>query len=248
MRIRNILTTTSPRVLAGLSRQRGALAESDVVVEVDQIRRGPFSLEFASEERLAAPGILEAALRAEKEGVDAVVIECMLDPALRAARELLRIPVVSASKAGMSFAITLGSRIAVLSVRNGVQAFEENMRSYGLANHICCHVAIDVPPAELAEGKPYCLDMMLVEAKSAIDTYRAEVILLGCTAMSAFAAELQRKVEIPVVEPATCAIRMAIALVRMGLTHSKRCYPTPPARPEAPGSISVWNPLENQAH
>jgi allantoin racemase len=248
MRIRNLLTTTSPRVLTGLTGQRERLAENDVVIEVEQVKCGPFSVEFAAEERIASPYVFEAALRAEKDGVDALVIECMLDPALRGTRELLRIPVVSSAKAGMAFAISLGARVAVLGVRNGQTAFEENLRSYGLMNHVCCLLAVDVPPADLAEGKPSCLDMMVVEARSAIETHRAEVILLGCTAMSAFSAELQRRFDIPVVEPAACAIRMAVDLVRMGLSHSKGCYPTPPTRPEAPGSISVWDPVALPEH
>jgi allantoin racemase len=242
MRIRNLLTTTSPRVLSGLAGQRERLAESDVVVEVEQVKCGPFSVEFSAEERIASPYVFEAALRAEREGVDALVIECMLDPALRGTRELLRIPVVSSAKAGMAFAISLGARIAVLGVRNGQTAFEENLRAYNLMNHVCCLVAVDVPPADLAEGNPSCLDMMVETASSAIETHRAEVILLGCTAMSAFAVPLHRHLDIPVVEPASCAIRMAVDLVRMGLSHSKRCYPTPPSRPVAPGSISVWDP------
>jgi allantoin racemase len=242
MRIRNLLTVVSPRVEAGLKKQREHWAEPDVVIEVEKIRRGPYSLEFAAEERVAAPYILEAAIRAERDGVDAVIPECMLDPALRAARELVRIPVISPAKAGMAFAISLGMHVAIVGVKNGQSLLEEIIRSYGLLNHICSFRAVDVPPAELAEGAPKSFQTTLEQCQCAIENDRADVILLGCTAMSIFAKELHERLDIPVVEPSACAIRMAIDLIRMGLSHSKICYPTPPERSSAPGSISIWDP------
>jgi len=166
----------------------------------------------------------------------------MLDPALRAARELVNIPVLSPAKPGLVFAITLGSRIGIVGVKNGQSLLEEIVRSYGLDNHVCAYRAVDVLPAELAEGDHKAFEMILNEARFAIDHNRADVILLGCTAMSIFGKDLQEQLRIPVVEPSACAIRMAIDLVRMGLSHSKICYPTPPKRPAAPGSIDIWNP------
>jgi allantoin racemase len=247
MRIRNILTVVSPRVEAGLTDQRKRWGEADVVIEVEKIRCGPYSLEFAAEERVAAPYILEAVIRAERERVDAVIPECMLDPALRAARELVDIPVISPAKAGMAFAITLGMRVAIVGVRNGLSLLEEVIRSYGLIDHVCNIRTVDVPPAELAEGSTESFEMISEEAFSAMENDRADVILLGCTAMSIFTKELQDRLGIPVVEPSACAIRMAIDMVRMGLSHSKVCYPTPPERPSAPGSISIWNPSSEES-
>jgi allantoin racemase len=242
MRIRNILSVTSRKVEAALTQQRKGLEEPDVIVEVQRIRRGPYSLEFAIEERVASPYILEAVIKAENDGVDAVIPECMLDPALRAAREIVSIPVISPAKAGLSFAIALGMHIAIIGVKNGQSLLEELIRGYGLINHICCFKTVDVPPSDLAEGSKDAFFLTLKQAQKAIIKDQADVILLGCTAMSIFSKELQKQLNTPVVEPSTCAIRMAIDLVRMGLSHSKICYPTPPLRDISPDSISVWNP------
>ncbi len=39
-----------------------------------------------------------------------------------------------------------------------------------------------------------------------------------------------RRYDVPIVEPMACAINMAIALVNLGLSHSKLCYEAPPRR------------------
>ena len=51
-----------------------------------QIKQGPASIESAVDEVLAAPGVVDSAIKAEEDGVQAVVIDCMLDPGLDAAR------------------------------------------------------------------------------------------------------------------------------------------------------------------
>ncbi|MGY9032866.1 MAG: aspartate/glutamate racemase family protein, partial [Rhodobacterales bacterium] len=61
-----------------------ALAPDGVVLSQVTLERGPASVESAVDEVLAGPGVVDAACRAEADGVDAVVIDCMLDPALEA--------------------------------------------------------------------------------------------------------------------------------------------------------------------
>jgi allantoin racemase len=68
------------------------------------------------------------------------------------------------------------------------------------------------------------------EAKKAIDEDGADVIVLGCTALSHAATDLSERLEVPVVDPAGAAIKMAIDLVELGLSHSKVAYPKPPDR------------------
>ena len=87
MRIRDIVPVRSPKVIAGMKTQRQKWARADVEIEVVPIGRGPFSMEFATEEVLAGPYVLQAVRQAENDGVDAVVLDCMVDPVLRAARD-----------------------------------------------------------------------------------------------------------------------------------------------------------------
>lgn len=239
MRIRDIVPVRSPKVIEGMKVQRQKWASADVEIEVVPIERGPFSMEFATEEALAGPYILEAVKKAEDDGVDAVVLDCCVDPVFRAARESVRIPVMAPMHSGLHVASMLGYRIAVLGMRNGQQTVEEHIRAYGFSNKVCSMHVIDCPPADLIQSHSYCLDIVESEIKAALSQQRADVILFACTAMSGYVDGLASRHDVPIVEPMACAINMAISMVRQGLSHSKRCYESLPSRGTAPGSIAI---------
>lgn len=239
MRIRDIVPVRSPKVIEGMTRQRQQWASEGVQIEVVPVRSGPFSMEFATEEVLAGPFVLEAVRQAEDDGVDAVVLDCMVDPVLRAARETVGIPVLAPGQSGLTVASLLGVRVAVIGMRNGQQVLEEHIRAYGFAHRICSMHTVDAPPADLIESKRYCLDLIEKEIEAAVTCHRAEVVLFGCTAMSGYVEELTARYDMPIIEPMACAINMAITLVNMGLSHSKRCYESLPPRGTAPGSIDI---------
>jgi allantoin racemase len=239
MRIRDIVPVRSPKVIAGMKAQRQKWARPDVGIEVVPIERGPFSMEFAIEEVLAGPYVLQAVRQAENDGVDAVVLDCMVDPVLRAARETVKIPVLAPGQSGLTVASLLGARIAVIGMKNGQQVLEEHIRAYGFSHRVCSMHVVDAPPADLIESQPYCLDIINREIDAAIAQHRAEVILFGCTAMSGYIDDLKAKYGLPIVEPMACAINMAITLVNMGLSHSKFCYESLPRRGTSPGSIDI---------
>src|SRR5690606_26923367 len=239
MRIRDIVPVRSPKVINGMTVQRQQWARAGVEIAVVPIERGPFSMEFATEEVLAGPYILEAVRKAEDDGVDAVVLDCCVDPVLRAARETVRIPVMAPAHSGLHIASMLGYRIAVLGMRNGQQALEEHIRAYGFSQKVCSMHIVDCPPADLIESQEYCLEIVEREIEAALSQHRAEVILFGCTAMSGYVEGLRKRYNVPIVEPMACAINMAISLVNLGLSHSKVCYESLPERGVAPGSIAI---------
>lgn len=239
MRIRDIVPVRSPKMIAGMIAQRQKWSKASVEIEVVPVECGPYSMEFATEEVLAGPHILRAVRQAENDGVDAVVLDCMIDPVLRAARETVRIPVLAPGQSGLTVASLLGARVAVIGMKNGQQVLEEHIRAYGFSNRICSMQTVDALPADLIESKPECLSIINREIDFAIRQHRADVVLFGCTAMSGFIESLRAKHPLPIVEPMACAINMAITLVNLGLSHSKLCYESPPYRASAPRSIDL---------
>lgn len=239
MRIRDIVPVRSPKVIKGMTEQRRRWARPGLEIEVVPIENGPFSMEFATEEVLAGPHILNAVRKAEQDGVDAVVLDCCVDPVLRAARETVRIPVMAPLHSGLHVAGLLGYRIAVLSMRNGQQTIAEHIRAYGFDQKVCSMQIVDCPPADLIESQPYCLGVIDTAIEAALDLHGAEIILFACTAMSGYVDGLRERYDVPIVEPMACAISMAESIVNLGLSHSKRCYENLPARGKAAGSIDI---------
>ena len=204
-------------------------------IEVAGITRGPESVECFYDDAIAAPHILELAKNAERDGFDAVVISCFFDPGLRAARELLSIPVTSAGESSLHLACSLGNRIGIVTtVANSIPVIHHLVRTLGLERQIATIRAASIGVLELDKSEN-TIEALLKETTRAIVEDKSDVIVLGCTGMTEVATALQQKVlavgyEVPIVDPLRAAIQWAEMLVKLKLRHSGVAYPKPPVK------------------
>lgn len=230
MKIRVIIPNASVAFLQTQEEERRRAAGHGVEVTTVCLPSGPVSLESGVDDALVAIPLLQESRKAEQDGCDAIVIDCAADPSVRAVREYVGIPVVSAGEAAFQYALGLGDRFSVVTVLpNTARLIEDRLRAYGLLSRVASVCYADVPVLGL-EDMSHASERILKQARIAIDSDGADVIVLGCTGMSPVTRHLQQNLEVPVVDPATAALTLAESLVRMGLTHSRRCYPIPPAK------------------
>ncbi|MFX0124092.1 MAG: aspartate/glutamate racemase family protein [Candidatus Hodarchaeota archaeon] len=207
-----------------------ARARSDTKISVTSLEKGPASIESMYDEQIASPWILKKVRKAEKDKFDAVVIDCMGDPALHAAREITEIPVVGPGEASFVLASIIGYKFSVLVVLKGViPRFENKIRMYGFIDRLASVRSIEIPVLRLEKDEK-TQNTLLVEARKAIKEDGADTIILGCTGMLGMAKELQEALGIPVIDPTVASLKMAETLVDMEISHSKRAYPYPPEK------------------
>lgn len=206
-------------------------ARSDVEISVVSIEKGPASIESAYEEEMAAPGILEKVREAEKEGFDAVIIDCMGDPALEAAKEIVDIPVVGPAQSSMAIASTLGDKFSVVTVLDRLAPLIwREVKDYGYEDQVASVRSVKVPVLELEEKRAEVKAALLRESKKAIEEDGADTIILGCTGLIGMARELQEALKVPVVDPGVAPLKLAEILVDLKLSQSKVVYPKPPPK------------------
>ncbi len=153
-------------------------------------------------EEVAKPKVLRLAKEFEKDGVDAVVISCAADPAVREARKELRIPVVGAGSAAASLALAYGERVGVLNLTEDTPEVVRRV----LGPHL------------VAEGRPEgvknTLDLMTEWGRRAAEEalknllkHDVDVIVLACTGYSTigFARTAEVIAGVPVVDPVIAA-------------------------------------------
>jgi allantoin racemase len=203
-------------------RKKAALRGTEV--EVVCLPHGPVSIESAYDEAMAAPYIIEEVKKAEAQGFDAVSLDCAMDTVVRATREAVRIPVTSAGEASYLIAMSLCRRFSVVTVlKSTADEIRENISKYGFESRVSSVRCADVPVLELNnEEKSY--RAILKESKIAIEEEGAEVIALGCTGMSPLARRLQKEIDVPVIDPAVAALKLAEIFVSMGITTSRLAY------------------------
>jgi len=201
------------------------------VVFIDQ---GPASVENEFDEALAAPATIARVCEAERDGFAAAVIDCFGDPGVKAARELVDIPVVGAGEAAMYLAAGLGHKFSIMAVdRDLLSLFHNNCTIAGLASKLASIRFVDVPVLALHKQPENVLERLVQESINAVEKDGAHCITLGCTGMTGMAQRLQaslreRGYPIPVIEPMVAALKRARALVEMGLSYSKLTYAYPP--------------------
>ena len=69
-------------------------ARADTELVVTNIKDGPPNIDFYYSKHILELRIFEEVMRAEEQGFDAVIVGCCYDPGVRAARELVDIPVI----------------------------------------------------------------------------------------------------------------------------------------------------------
>jgi allantoin racemase len=198
--------------------------------------KGPASIESTYESALAAIGVVDKIVEAEQEGVDAVVANCMDDPGVEAGREMVSIPVIGPAETSMHVAAMLGHRFSVIAVLEADERpFFDHATKAGLASRLASVRAINIPVLELGD-RERTVTALLEQSVRAVKEDGAHVLIFGCTGMAGMAGAVEEGMrrqgitDVPVIDPAVLAFKMAEALAGMGLSHSKRTYPTPPKK------------------
>ena len=231
-----VVTPVIPTGLTQASDFEGIL-RTDAVLDYIEIAAGPASIECALDEVIAAPAVVAAVVEAEAEGVDAVLIDCMEDPGLVAARECVSIPVLGPCETAMNLACILGHRFSMLAVTENMRmAFENRARIYGAWDKYASTRSVEVPVLELRGDSDHLAERLLDASRLAIEKDGADTLVIGCTGMVGLAERLTTELleagfDVPVIDPIPVPARMAELLTTSGLRHSKRAYPTPKRKP-----------------
>jgi allantoin racemase len=208
-----------------------------------ELVRPGFEIEYTGSSRLMTLGdsyydlsimemiVLEAGMRAEEEGCSAVCISTLSDSALYALRSRLNIPVVSPGQSVLHLASMLGHRFSIITMwEPWFPVYRKILREYGMEGRLASLRSIDTRPdlKELLTGKEDVIfDKLLHEATQAVEKDGADVIILGSTTMFQSHQYLASRLPVPVLNPGVIAYKLCEVLLELGLTHSKRAFPSP---------------------
>lgn len=211
MKIKAIMASSSADLAQGQLASRQAALGRDTEVTLIAPSGCPPATENEQDHLTAALAVFSEAERAEGEGFDAVTIDCTLDPGLKAARKAARIPIVGAGEAALSISLLLGERFSVIMpVPESRAPMIAKVREMGLTGRLASVRSASLRVLDLGDDNR-TLDAVEQAARQAVAEDGADVIVLGCTAMGRIATRLAERVGVPVVEPATAALKLAEA-------------------------------------
>jgi allantoin racemase len=211
-------------------------AGAGVEVTMSQVKTGPASIESEYEDALSVPGILAAGLEAQRAGAQAIVIDCMADPGIMAARELLDIPVFGPCQTSMSVAGILGHKFGFLTIMDELLTVVESRAAvYGQKDKLAGIRSVNVPVLELEADRDRTVELLL---SASLDLIRsgAGSLVFGCTGLMWAAEALEERLStegfpgVPVINPIPTTINVAAGILASGLRASKASYPKPPVK------------------
>jgi len=195
-------------------------------VEVKAVE-GPISIESAVEEEMAVSSLLRSLLKIGKS-YDAVVLGCFGDPGLRAARELINVPVIGPAEATLSFASMIGDRFGVLtSLERDIPTTRALAIKYEMEHKLVSIRPLNIPVLDLGKNREVTIGRVVEEGKKAEKHDGAEVLILGCMSLAFLLIDesVVNELDIPLLNPAKIGIKTAETFASLKLNHSRKTYP-----------------------
>jgi allantoin racemase len=239
------LLVVNPNTTASMTEKIAAaarsVASSGTEIVATNPSSGPPSIEGYYDEVFAIPGMIGEVQKAGS--VDAIIIACFDDTGLDAARSFSLAPVIGIGEAAFHLASLIAGKFSVVTtLRRSIPAIEHNLSRYGLASRCARVRASDVAVLELEVPGSAARARISREIDRAIEDDGAEAIVLGCAGMTDLADALAREHGLPVIDGVVAAVKLAEALVGLGLRTSKRAgYATPIEKTYA-GTMNPFSP------
>jgi len=191
---------------------------------------GPSSIASGVEEAWCVVGEMRTAHEI-RDDYDAVVIGCFGDPGIRPLRELLEIPVVGPAESTFYTAVQVADRIGWLTILEPtVPMSYEQAEEYGMADRVVTVRSVDAPVESIDHESNELVERMVEVGREAVEEDGAEALFPGCMSLS-FAQrhdEIENRIGVPFLDPATIALEQAAFWARHGIAQSPKTYPEAP--------------------
>jgi allantoin racemase len=196
-------------------------------------RAGTRNIDSAFGDYMSGRLAIQAALEAvECHHPDGLVLAGFGNVGIFALKEALDIPVVSIAEASMALACLLGHRFTTLTMLKQFIPYQQDLvRLYGFEAKCASVRAININVEECAVNREQTLGELSEEIRTVVREDQSEVVILACAGLCGYEQELSKLAGIPVLDPVAVGVRMAEAIVGLGVSHSKvRKFAHPPQR------------------
>lgn len=170
-----------------------------------------------SEMAIAEHAALDLLAR-ESPGCDAAIIGASIDSGLRAAREMLAMPVLGLTESALHVACLTGGRFGTVTLsRRSAYPLREMLEGYGLAGRCGGMRVVAASPLDLLAAPERVADLIVGAAERLVAEDMVDCVVLIGAVMAPMPARVQPRLPVPVIEGVRCAVALAEALVRLAL-------------------------------
>jgi allantoin racemase len=236
MKVIVVNVNTSRTMTSSISEAARRYASPGTEIVALQPYFGAEAVDCNFESYLSAVAVMDRVL-AYDEPFDAVVLAGFGEHGRDGLQELIEQPVVEICEASAHVAMMIGRAYSVVTtLQRSVPAIEDRLRLAGLWDRCSSVRASGMSTLEVDNDPQGSVRAIVAEARAAVQTDRAEVICLGCAGMAGLEDAITTTLHVPVIDGVGAAVRLAEALVGLGLKTSKVSTFAPPE----PKKIIGW--------
>lgn len=192
-------------------------ASADTKVVVSNLQEGPFTLEDRGDIAYSEYGIYREGLETSPAEFDAVLIDCVFDPGVRALQDKLRVPVFGPLHLVLPVLAQAVSRWVIISrTTKQSELMAELVEQYGYGRELAARRGLDISYAEARQPELFA-GAMVRAIESAVREDGARAILMGSTTMATTAAMRDAAGGVPIVMPGIAALGILESMWRDGL-------------------------------
>ncbi len=218
MKILCINPNSSQEVTVGIENICKNYALPTTEIEVKRIKGAPPGIESYHDAAISEKYLLDK-FEEWKEQYDGFIVACHSDVGVDLLRELTDKPVIGIGEASMLFALPLGHKFSILSLkRKKIPQKEDLVKKYGFENR--CASIRDTGLGVIANYQEK-KEKLIQEGEKAVKEDRAEVLILGCAGMAGLDKEIEKVVGVPVIDGVVSAIMTIESLIRYRVLTSK---------------------------
>lgn len=218
MKILCINPNSSQEVTVGIENICKNYALPSTEIEVKCIKEAPPGIESYHDAAVSEKYLLDK-FEKWKEQYDGFIIACHSDVGVNLLREVSTKPVIGIGEASMLFALPLGHKFSILSLkRKKIPQKEDLVRKYGLENR-CASIRITGLGVIATDEEKR--EKLIQEGIKAVKEDGAEVLILGCAGMAGLDKEIEKVVGVPVIDGVVSAIMTIESLIRYEVSTSK---------------------------
>src|SRR6266568_2810861 len=232
MRIIVVNVNTSQTMTAVIEQAARRYASAETQITALQPYFGAEAVDCNFESYLSAVAVMDRVV-----AYDAVVLAGFGEHGRDGLQELIEQPVVEICEASAHMAMLVGRSYSVVTtLQRSVPAIEDRLRLAGLSQRCASVRASGMSTLEVDSDPAGASRAIVAEARAAVQNDHAEVICLGCAGMAGLEEAITTELRVPVIDGVGAAVRLAEALVGLGLRTSKVSTYAPPD----PKKITAW--------
>jgi allantoin racemase len=222
MKILVVNVNTSETMTESIAQAARRYASSGTETVALQPYFGAEAVDCNFESYLSAVAVMDRVVTYDQP-FDAVVMAGFGEHGRDGLQELIEQPVFEICEASAHVAMMIGRAFSVITtLQRSVPAIEDRLRLAGLADRCASVRATGLGTLEVDRDPKGAMKAIVAEARRAVEEDHAEVICLGCAGMAGLEEAITGELRVPVIDGVGAAVRLAEAVVGLGLKTSKR--------------------------